>query len=117
MAGRSMQGKFKSTMDFADWIIEVTELDKELAEDRAQTQAIIDASNAERVAKRKPLIERISEPFSHTNSTSPASGTTTPRLKLSRLMDDGRGYSPNIKAVHAAAHFIAITRKPRMPAQ
>ncbi|KAG6895964.1 hypothetical protein C0993_008933 [Termitomyces sp. T159_Od127] len=73
-------------MELADWVAEVTELDEELAKDRAQTQAMIDASNAERTGRRKPLAERISEPPSCTNSASPNTGA--PRIKLLRLTDD-----------------------------
>ncbi|KAG5725083.1 hypothetical protein E4T56_gene10298 [Termitomyces sp. T112] len=72
--------------ELADWVAEVTELDEELAEDRAQTQAIINASNAEK-GKCKPLAERISEP--RASSASPTtSGTNTPRLKLAKLTDN-----------------------------
>ncbi|KAG5333590.1 hypothetical protein C0989_005267 [Termitomyces sp. Mn162] len=72
--------------ELADWVAEVTELDEELVEDRAQTQAMIDASNAEK-GKRKPLAERISEP--RALSASPTtSGTNTPHLKLAKLTDD-----------------------------
>ncbi|KAG6883543.1 hypothetical protein C0992_008516 [Termitomyces sp. T32_za158] len=75
--------------ELADWIAEVTELDVELAEDRAQTQAMIDASNFERSGKRKPLAERLSEPTLRVSSASPTtSGTSTPRLKLTKLTDD-----------------------------
>ncbi|KAG6876793.1 hypothetical protein C0992_011716 [Termitomyces sp. T32_za158] len=75
--------------ELADWIAKVTELDVELAEDRAQTQAMIDASNAERSGKRKPLAERLSEPTLRISSASPTtSGTSTPRLKLAKLTDD-----------------------------
>ncbi|KAG6860062.1 hypothetical protein C0995_016341, partial [Termitomyces sp. Mi166 len=74
--------------ELADWIAEVTELDEELAEDRAQTQAMIDASNVEQSSKRKPLVERISEPPSHASSAFPmTSGANTPRLKLMKLTD------------------------------
>ncbi|KAG5333429.1 hypothetical protein C0989_005773, partial [Termitomyces sp. Mn162] len=80
--------RFKSTMGFADWISEVTELDEELAEDQAQTQVMIDASNAKRATRHKPLVERISKSPSHTNSISPGtSGMTNPHLKLSKLTD------------------------------
>ncbi|KAG6863096.1 hypothetical protein C0993_000180, partial [Termitomyces sp. T159_Od127] len=73
--------------ELAEWITEVTELDEELAEERARTQAMIDASN-ERTGKQKPLAERISEPTSWTTSSSLTTwGTATPQIKLAKLMD------------------------------
>ncbi|KAG6858912.1 hypothetical protein C0995_012986 [Termitomyces sp. Mi166 len=75
--------------ELANWIAKVMELDEELAEDRAQTQAMIDASNTEQSSKRKPLVERISKPPSRILSASPmTSGANTPRLKLAKLMDE-----------------------------
>ncbi|KAG6882993.1 hypothetical protein C0993_008363 [Termitomyces sp. T159_Od127] len=73
--------------ELADWITEVTELDKELAEERAQTQVLIDANNAERAGKWKPLAERISEPPSRTPS-SLTPGMTMLQIKLAKLIDD-----------------------------
>ncbi|KAG6898496.1 hypothetical protein C0993_006419, partial [Termitomyces sp. T159_Od127] len=72
-----------------DWIMEVVELDKELAEEWARTQAMINMSNAERTSKCKALIDRLSEPPSHASSTSSAAlGTAVPRLKLAKLTDE-----------------------------
>ncbi|KAG5335951.1 hypothetical protein C0989_012512 [Termitomyces sp. Mn162] len=72
----------------ADWVMEVIELDEELAEEQVRTQVMIDANNAEWAGKRKPLAERISEPPSCTISTSSTiSGTSTLRLKLAKLTD------------------------------
>ncbi|KAG6881185.1 hypothetical protein C0995_002688, partial [Termitomyces sp. Mi166 len=49
---------------------------------------MIDVSN-ERISKRKPLIERLSEPSSRASSTSlTPSGTVTPRIKLAKLTDE-----------------------------
>ncbi|KAG6875542.1 hypothetical protein C0993_008672 [Termitomyces sp. T159_Od127] len=63
-------------------------LDKELAKEWAKTQAIIDVSNVEQTSKRKPLIDRLFEPPSHTLSTlSAVSETTVPCLKLAKLTD------------------------------
>ncbi|KAG6858825.1 hypothetical protein C0995_013629, partial [Termitomyces sp. Mi166 len=85
---RKVDYKRISAGELADWITEVTELDKELAEERARTQAMIDVSN-ERISKRKPLIERLSEPSSRASSTSlTPSGTVTPRIKLAKLTDE-----------------------------
>ncbi|KAG6875053.1 hypothetical protein C0992_005377, partial [Termitomyces sp. T32_za158] len=94
--------RLKSNMEFADWIIEVTELDEELAEDRAQTQAMIDASNAERAAKPFPL----------------APPGPLPRVSnCQNLRTKRRNYSPNIKAVLAAVLSIATTPGPQTLAQ
>ncbi|KAG6880829.1 hypothetical protein C0993_004168, partial [Termitomyces sp. T159_Od127] len=58
---QKMDAKKLKLPELTDWIAEVTELDEELAQNRAQTQAMINASNAERSNKCKPLVERILE--------------------------------------------------------
>ncbi|KAG5348528.1 hypothetical protein C0989_010129, partial [Termitomyces sp. Mn162] len=48
--------------ELADWIMEVVELDEELAKEQTRTQALIDMSHAEQSNKCKALIDRLSEP-------------------------------------------------------
>ncbi|KAG6909378.1 hypothetical protein DXG01_000820 [Tephrocybe rancida] len=67
------------TTELADWILEVIEQDELLQEERARTQCLIDANNALRTAeriKRKPLVERISDPGPRTQPNN----SSTPRL-------------------------------------
>ncbi|KAG5350043.1 hypothetical protein C0989_000491 [Termitomyces sp. Mn162] len=86
---QKMDAKKLKLPQLTNWIAEVTELDEELVEDRAQTQAMINASNMERSNKHKPLVKRISEQPSHvTSALLTTSGTNTPRLKLTKLMDN-----------------------------
>ncbi|KAG5353040.1 hypothetical protein C0989_011008 [Termitomyces sp. Mn162] len=87
---RKVDGKRLNLPELTDWIAKDTELDEELAEDRAQMQAMIDTSHAERTNKQhKPLVERISKPPSHVLSAlSTPSGANIPHLKLMKLMDD-----------------------------
>ncbi|KAG6901979.1 hypothetical protein C0995_006078 [Termitomyces sp. Mi166 len=81
-----------STLNYknlTEWILLITELDEGLAEERAQTQALINANNTEWASQRKPLAERISEPPSRTTSTSSTTATSTPnKPRLAKLTDD-----------------------------
>ncbi|KAG5348996.1 hypothetical protein C0989_006660 [Termitomyces sp. Mn162] len=80
------------TTTFTDWICEVTELDKDLHEENACTQHLIDANNTAWAAeqqKHKLLVEHLSDPPTCTQSpglTGPNANTNI--LQLPQLTKD-----------------------------
>ncbi|KAG6858679.1 hypothetical protein C0995_014758, partial [Termitomyces sp. Mi166 len=81
-----------STLNYknlTEWILLITELDEGLADERAQTQALIDTNNMEQASRREPLAKRISEPPSQTTSTLSTTVTSTLNKPcLAKLTDD-----------------------------